>query len=335
MRQEAVMRRHRKTNNKAKARRKSRPKRRVRLPRSSNYGKTYVKPRYTLKLKPDFRIIDNPEIVAEQLRDLLKCRGKNEKHIRLDLDLRGVTHFDLGALTCLLSFLRFTTNYQGNHPEDPECRKFFVDSGFLTLMTDVNGHRFSATNSNNLMFEKGTDKTSNAKVGHEIRKAVKYLTGSEDRFQPVYSIIQEICPNSIEHANKKDKDVNWMMGIQYNGDKVCFAMSDKGYGILKTIKKTMSQILLDTFKDDKDILLAAFDKKYQSQTEDDNRNKGLPRIKSVADAGFVQNLTVITNNTLLNLSDDSKSRKLGVNFGGTFYYWEITKDTYYKWKLKK
>ena len=68
---------------------------------------------------------------------------------------------------------------------------------------------------------------------------------------------------------------------------------------------------------------------------DDNRNKGLPRIKAVSDEGFINNLTVITNKTLLNLSDNAQSRQLGSNFAGTFYYWEITKESYYKWKQRK
>lgn len=124
------------------------------------------------------------------------------------------------------------------------------------------------------------------------------------------------------------------MGIRYEEDRVCFAMVDKGQGILKTLKKSAIQTIGDTFNDDVSILLKAFDKKYQSASEDENRNKGLPRIKSVSDNGYVNNLTVITNSTLLNLSDSSKSRKLDSEFAGTFYYWELTQENYYIWKDK-
>lgn len=335
LRQENLMRRRRKAKIKAKARRKNYRRTRIQLPRVRSGNRPYLKPVQPLQLKPDFRIIDNPEVVIKQLNDILTSRKGHAKSIQLQLDLSRVTHFDLGSLTCLLSTLRFTTNYIGNSPNDPSCRQFFEESGFLSLMRDINGRKFEIKNADNLMFEKGVDKTSNTRVGLEIKKAVKHLTGKESTFPPVYSIIQEICPNSIEHANKNAKHVNWMMGIQYESDKVCFAMVDKGSGILKTIKKTTFQKTFDILKDNTDILLSAFGKKYQSQTDDDNRNKGLPRIKAVADSGYVQNMTVITNNTLLNLSDDSTSKDLGVNFGGTFYYWEITKDTYNKWKNSK
>lgn len=335
MRQESLMRKRRKSNAKAKSRRKNKQRKRIRMPKAVSSVKQYRRPHYDLHLDSDFRIINNPKVVISQLNDILSIRKGNSKVIQLNLDLSRVTHFDLGSLTCLLSTLRFTDNYIGNHPRDPECRKFFEESGFLNLMMDINGHKFEVKNANNLMFEKGIDKTSNAKVGYEIKKAVKYLTGKASTFPPVYSIIQEICPNSIEHANKNAKNINWMMGIQYENNKVCFAMADKGYGILKTIKKTKSQKVLDSLKNDTNILLSAFGKKYQSQTDDDNRNKGLPRIKSIVDSGFVQNMIVITNNTFLNLSDNSKSTSLGLNFGGTFYYWEITKETYNKWNNKK
>lgn len=333
--QASIARKKRKSKSKAKARRRNLP-RKVRVTRhKSSYRHPYIKPFQTLLLESDFRIVSNPALVIKQLNTILKARGKNAKSIRLDLDLRNVVHFDLGALTCLLSTLRFTTNYAGNLPTDPTCRIFFEESGFLSLMRDINGNLFKSPNSNNLMFEKGTDKTSNRKVGEEIKKAIKHLTGNESTFPPVYSIIQEICPNSIEHANSKVKDINWMMGIHYEDDKVCFAMADKGYGILKTIKKSLPQKVLDKFRDEKEILLSAFSKEYQSQTEDDNRNKGLPRIKLVADKGYVQNMIVITNSTLLNLSNPEDSQLLGANFGGTFYYWEITKETYQRWKHKK
>lgn len=335
IRQESIMRHRRKSNAKSKSRRRYSRRNKLTIPKYHGRRNPYVAPYVTIDLKKDFRIIDNPSEVVDQFNKILSCRKRQERSIRLDLNLRGVCHFDLGALTCLLSTLRFTTNYRGNHPDDKNCREFFEKSGFLTLMHDINGHQFATPNTNNLMFEKGTDKTSNAKVGGEIKRAIKYLTGEEGKFQPVYSIIQEICPNSIEHANSDTRKVNWMMGIQYDDGKVCFALADKGYGILRTIKKTMTQKVRDQFRNDIEILCAAFDKEYQSQTDDDNRNKGLPRIKSVADAGYIQNLTVITNNTLLNLSDVSKSRMLGVNFGGTFYYWEITKETYNRWKTRK
>lgn len=329
------MRLRRKTKAKIKSRNKSKRKRHeYSSSHRDTYRQPYVKPREIASLSSDFRILENTDTVIRELNHVLTCRGKRQSETILYLNMARVVKFDLGSLTCLLSTLRFTKNCQGNEPNDPNCKKYFEESGFLDWMHSVDGRRFPQSHSNNLIFEKGVDKTSNARVGQEIRKAIKFLTGKEGTFPPVYSIIQEICPNSIEHANVKNKDRNWLMGIRYESDKVCFAMVDKGQGILKTLKKKPVQAFGDTFSDDISVLLRAFGKKYQSASEDDNRNKGLPRIKSVCDDGYVNRMTVITNSSLLNLSDFSESKRLGAEFAGTFYYWELTQENYTKWKNK-
>lgn len=330
------MRQRRRAKAKVKSHNMSRRKRQRTSFQHNSYsrGRTYVKPRETANFSSDFRIIENTETVIRELNHVLTCRGKRQEETLLYLNIARVISFDLGSLTCLLSTLRFTKNYIGNEPSNAACKKYFEESGFLDWMRSIDGRKFPKSNSNNLIFEKGVDKTSNARVGREIRKAIKYLTGKENTFPPVYSIIQEICPNSIEHANVNNKDRNWLMGIRYEFDKVCFAMVDKGQGILRTLKRKPSQVIGDTFSDDVNILLRAFGKKYQSASDDDNRNKGLPRIKSVCDEGLVNNMTVITNSTMLNLSDSSKSKRLGAEFAGTFYYWEITNENYYRWKSK-
>lgn len=329
------MRKRRRSNSKAKSRRMARSQRKKEPRIRYSYGTPYIKPSQFASLSSDFRIIENTETVIRELNYILNCRGKKQKEIRLHVNISDVKQFDVGALTCLLSTLRFTKNCQGNEPKDPSCREYFEDSGFLEWMRTIDGKKFPATKSNNLIFEPGTNKTSNAKVGSEIKKAIRHLTQKDSPFPPVYSIIQEICPNSIEHANVKSKDSNWLMGISYKSDRVCFVMVDKGQGILRTLKKRRSQQISDTFNDDLKILSRAFDKKYISASEDENRNKGLPTIKHYCDLGYVNNMIVITNGAMLNLSNFSDSKRLGAEFAGTFYYWEITKDNYDKWKNKK
>ena len=335
LRQESILRQRRRSKAKAKSRRQNKKKRQCEPRIRNTYGSTYIKPSKVASLSSDFRIIENTETVIKELNHILNCRGRKQAEIRLHVNISDVVRFDIGALTCLLSTLRFTKNYQGNEPNDPSCRKYFEDSGFLEWMRTIDGRKFPSASGNNLIFEPGKDKTSNAKVGQEIKKAIKYLTQKEGPFPPVYSIIQEICPNSIEHANTSNKDRNWLMGILYEKDKVCFVMVDKGQGILKTLKRSRAQQIGDAFNDEIKILARAFEKKYQSASEDKNRNKGLPTIKHYCDLGYVNNMTVVTNSAMLNLSDNKLSKRLGVEFAGTFYYWEITKDNYDKWKNKK
>ena len=80
--------------------------------------------------------------------------------------------------------------------------------------------------------------------------------------------IQEMCANSIEHANSDKRKKNWLFAVYYDVDKVIFTMTDIGEGILSTLKKKAVQLFQDaiSFKDEVLTLDGIFDKKYQSST---------------------------------------------------------------------
>jgi disulfide oxidoreductase YuzD len=147
-------------------------------------------------------------------------------------------------------------------------------------------------------------------------------------------MVQEMCANSIEHAN--ETNMNWLFAVYYENEKVIFTMTDIGNGILKTLKRKAMQIISDKIgKDDIEILDRAYDKKYMSITSDQNRNKGLPKIKRISTENYIDNLIVITNNVILHLNDESESRIMRKKFHGTFYYWELTKTCIEKWKNRE
>lgn len=82
-------------------------------------------------------------------------------------------------------------------------------------------------------------------------------------------------------------------------------------------------------------LVGAFDKKYQSSTFDENRNKGLPRIKEANKYDYIDSLRVVTNNVFLDFENDENNLLLKNKFRGTFYYWELTKIAIEKWRNRK
>ena len=187
------------------------------------------------------------------------------------------------------------------------------------------------------MIERGFDKTSNKKIGEEVRRAVKYLTGEDNTYRPVFSILQEMCANSIEHANNNIHEKNWLVGIYYETNKVVFTVTDIGQGILSTLKKKTEQKIKDTLlaRGPVGTLVGAFDKKYQSSTFDENRNKGLPRIKEANNYDYIDSLRVVTNNVFLDFENDENNLLLKNKFRGTFYYWELTKIAIEKWRNRK
>ncbi|MDR1700751.1 MAG: hypothetical protein LBR68_06125, partial [Lachnoclostridium sp.] len=279
--------------------------------------------------------------VLKDIHKITTATNKYGNQRRYKIDLSQISCIDIGAISILLSKINElgsrNLSVWGNVPTKEDCRTFLYDSGFFDHMKDLRGRTFSRSQSNkNLLIRRGFDRTSNVLIGKEIRRAVEYLTGTEESFRPVFSMAQEMCANSIEHANKDTGKKNWLFTIYYESDRVVFTMTDIGQGILSTLKKKAHQIVTDTLKqDDVEVLDKAFDKKYQSATSDKNRNKGLPKIKKINDEHYVDNLVVITNNVLLYFNDEKKSKIIETKFPGTFYYWELTNNCIDRWKNRQ
>lgn len=287
----------------------------------------------------NFALLSNSEYVIDTVNALTSIKNSPSIRYVVKIDISKVTSIDIGAIGLLLSAVnslsRRNISVFGNCPDDNHCKQIFTSSGFLDHMRNMQGKPFKKDNSN-LLVERGFDRTNNRRVSEEIRAAVLHLTGEERSYRPVFSMAQEMIANAIEHANKKQHYKNWLFAVYYDDDKVVFTITDIGDGILSTLRKKAQQKIADTvtMKDDMDVLMGAFDKKYQSSTLDLNRNKGLPRIKEINEEEYVEKLQVITNRVYLDFSQPIHSRKLTTNFKGTFYYWELTKTAIKKWEQR-
>lgn len=257
----------------------------------------------------------------------------------LQLDLRNVEDLDIGTLSVLLA--KINRLKQQNIvvetllPRDPERKRLVFESGFAADMYDVFGKKVpSYYSKDNLMIKRGLDKTSNKQLGNVIKQVMQFLTNKEESYRPIYSIAQEMCANSIEHANQQYK--NWLFSVWYKDkENVCFTMTDIGSGIIETLNRKFSQKIAEyILGDDTKILIQAFEKKYGSSTKDENRNKGLPKIQHTAKSGYINNLIVITNSVYVDIVNNDASKVLNTDFKGTFYYWELNKTNITLWKQR-
>lgn len=284
-------------------------------------------------------LLENTENVLTFIKKIDDATITNKK-ITLTLDLTQVTNIDIGCISVLLAKINKLVSKDiktiCNLPQNRNCKRMFFESGFSDHMRDLQGRRiYYNKQKSNLMVNRGFDKTSNENIGFAIKESVKYLTGTEGTFRPLYSIAQEMCANSVEHANKHNK--NWLFSVWYKDENnICFTMTDIGEGILSTLKRKFSQVIKElVMSNNKDILYRAFEKKYTSATKDINRNKGLPKIKSISDENYINNLIVITNDVLLDFDNNTNSKVLNRKFNGTFYYWELNKKCIEIWKNRK
>lgn len=285
-----------------------------------------------------FSLLNNTEDTLDYIAKIDQ-EVQNKHCTTLRLDLRDVDDIDIGTLSILLA--KINRLKQQNIvvetilPRNQERKRLFFESGFAEHMYDVFGQKIHSYYSrNNLMIQRGFDKTSNKQLGNVMKQVMYFLTNQEESYRPVYSIAQEMCANSIEHANKQYK--NWLFSVWYRDcENVCFTMTDIGSGIIETLHRKFSQRIAEYFfRDDTEVLIRAFEKKYGSSTLDENRNKGLPKIQHTAKLGYISNLKVITNGVYVDIVNSAESKVLNTNFKGTFYYWELNKNNIETWKQR-
>jgi hypothetical protein len=285
----------------------------------------------------DLRLLENLEGCLSFFRDLrseeyLSRRGSIKFII---MSLKNVTDIDYGTIS-ILTAINDDLKFKGIilktiSPDNPACKQFMFDAGYFNNLFDEKGKMFPrAPKSELIFFEKGSGRLSendSRRIALLIKNVVGHLTGTPNYCLPIRTLILEVCGNSIEWSGTESKQ--WLLGVKYEENNVIFTVTDVGKGILDSLYRRLTKKFFDTFKNSEQILSGAFDKKYESSTREENRNKGLPGVKAYFKQGAVNSLKVLTNNVILHFDNDSLSHELekgSPRFRGTFYQWEMTKD---------
>ena len=315
--------------------------------RRQNLKKEARKPGSTLitKTAPDnFSVFIDVNAVVAYISELKAFARPNYSGYSIFIDMSKVTKIDIGSISLLLSIVEELAQYglkvKGNLPKEKRAHGIFVESGYLSHMNNLAGHKFEFLRPTNSILKRGTNTTLNREVGETVQNAIKMLTGKKAHYNPVYSIIQELSGNSVEHAyyNISSRE-HWVLAVykESGTDKVIFTFADNGQGILKTLRRKLTQQFFEKigYTSDGEIINGAFEKKYDSRHKRHvNRNKGLPLIRKISDNKGVSNLFVITNKVLLFL-DNGKTISLDKNFSGTFYCWELDLQTINRWNRQE
>lgn len=331
IRQETIMRKRRKANRKRKAIHKRRKKSNPAPAKIKS--QTPVQRPLEVKAPADFSI-DNLEKVLTFVNDTERdCTTSNVRILKVNLN--NVEKIDSYAISLLLSMLNRLSykniNYWGTYPDSPTAKDFIIESGFLDVMK-TNIKRPSNRQTGNRIFMVGKDSVDSHRIGKAVRESMEFVTGKKQAFPPVYDDMLEISANSVEHANKKRQEKNWLVSISQEGDKVHFILTDTGLGILATLKRKGPQKFKDalTIKSDAEILYNVFNKAYQSATGEINRYKGLPIILESFTEGFVSELKVVTNKVFYDFTSN-QSKELRYGFKGVLYSWTVSKNNYDNW----
>ena len=287
----------------------------------------------------DFRFLENTKECSAFFDKMRKfdadADGKQIKSYRIDL--RKVECIDFAATMLLTAIGEEMKNkgcsLAGNVPKRPTCSKYLRESGFFNQKFDQNGRQFSdCHDSEFITIERGQEKFSQehqVTIRNLVRHVVRHLKMEMPQNRIHTSMIKEICANSVEWS-EADKS-QWTIGAKFEEDKVIFVALDLGKGIIRSLYVRAWQFIKDLLcsKSDADILYGAFIEKYGSQTQEPNRNRGLPSIKSAFDGGFIKELKVVANNAVLDFSDIKRNQQFSdvkTAFCGTLYSWRIDRD---------
>lgn len=336
----------RKRNVKMKKKQMPIPSSTVRAPRSFHRRKMREELRNSRRVKLEktlpatFSFEEDKESVLRFLNEAFhhyKTLKNSIQEKRYNYDLAAVTSIDITAICLFLSLInKINANgigSRGNYPINNEAKQILVDSGFADIMQSA-FKPLKTKKYNNQLYIVGSKRVDNKKIGQSVKEAVGYLIGEERHFQPIYTMLIEICSNSVEHANKKERDKNWVVSVSYETDRVNFIVVDTGEGIMRTIQKKLPEMFVDKFRSDGDVLKDLLNKGYQSRTKEINRHKGLPKIKENYDAGYVDNMKILTNRVWYDMTSKTYERTKNEYFG-VLYSWSFTKDNYNKWECKK
>lgn len=303
-------------------------------------GLSYHKESLEKSLPAVFSFYNDRESVLSFLNEAFddyKSKKNKIKDNVFSFDLSDVTSIDLTSICLFLSLInKINTNgigSRGNYPLDEKAKSIMVDSGFADIMQSA-VKPLKTQKYKNQLYIVGSKRVNNKVIGQSVKKAVGYLIGEERHFQPIYTMLIEICSNSVEHANKKEKDKNWVISVSYETGRVHFIVVDTGEGILRTIHRKVPEIFFDkVFREDGKVLEDVLNKEYQSRTKEINRHKGLPKIKETFEEGYVENMKILTNNVFYDMS--SKTYEITNNeYFGVLYSWSFTKENYLKWENK-
>lgn len=252
---------------------------------------------------------------------------QTQSYDRIIIDLRNVKVIDTAAVVMLLSNMYHLAKsgvfVSGQYPRDPEANQIMRNSGFDAHVTNINKTEADTAQGQNLIVNVGWKSYSSIDADKVIQKVIEYVNGNTKLYQHLNGIVGEMGGNTIQYAYSDTR--HYLFGATFLDDSVQFVFADTGFGILSTLKKSLGRWMSDLMnaRGPVSVLNGAYDKKYGSQTRDENRNTGLPFIKRTFEEKYISDLCVISNDALINFEDQSKSKKLKTNYKGTVYIWTV------------
>lgn len=282
------------------------------------------------KLPSTFSIRDNSIQTITFINELKALKTVRR---RIFLNMNAVQRITNGSIALLVSVIKELSlkgyRISGNKPRDKEANKILEQSGFFLHMSgDIEYENFFTPNT---ILEQGEKTISPQLTAGIVRGAMKTIFGTKQRNKKLQGLFIELMANSINHGFPNVDKKKWIISTSHNEEdkSVNITFIDNGVGILKTLELKILKRLLTVFTSKHDLLLSAFNGEIGSRTGLSYRGKGLPYIFDSVNKNYISNLFILTNNVILDFKN-KKFYDIGIEFSGTFYYFELNEYNHYE-----
>lgn len=286
---------------------------------------------YKVEAPCNFSIKDNPKEVIPFFDDIVRFTKSEKENTNIFFDMSAVSNITADAIIYLLAVIKDLQgmgltrhNFLGNLPTDPKMRCYLEQSGFLNYVK-IN-YQIHETPSNQIQI------ISNNRYDQLTAKQIcdfvcvnSNCKKTQTKF--LYVLITEMMLNTWQHAYNKTKDKlnKWYLFIQNIEEKTLFTFLDIGQGIPKTVRTKWTERL---FPSESSIVESALKGEFRTQTGEDYRGKGLPKIAECVKNHNLEKLFIISNKAYCKVEYKQNEMVITKNeqhkaILGTIYYWEI------------
>lgn len=304
------------------------------LPKYKKFGmRTLCK---IFKAPKNFSIEENVEETFKFFEEIFKYirsnpSNTNNKTIYVDSsEVLKVSESTLMYLYAVINDVKFS-NYDisGNHPKNPDVKELYRRIGFNRLLRRRKVEQKEYDGGNVLIYR--GDSVNPALTA----TACKFITSKSDiKKAEIYGPVIELMGNTVQHAysDYEKLEKKWQIFVKNDKEGINFIFLDTGKGIPGTVRKNKLELLKKVFPtvlnyNESEILKSAFEGKFRTRTNLENRGKGLPQIHELMLSKSITQAAVYSGKSMCKIINNKEFySNLPVEFYGTLYEFTILRS---------
>ncbi len=294
---------------------------------------------HVLSAPKEFSILGNMQGTIEFFNKVFEAIGKCRPHEQLYFNFSIVEIISADAIMYVIAILRNARKLQllniacvGNEPENVAAKNLLNKVGFYKYVRSRTYHPITGNNEN---IQISSGEHADGALAARICDFVHTHVRSNDdlamiRTKRLYPMIIELMTNTKQHAYNEGKKMfsNWYIYVENKPSRIQFIFLDTGAGIPNTIRKTLSERILQILYDnDAKYIASALRGEFRTETKMANRGKGLPEIYENVKSERLCCLKIVSGKGFCYVTPDGVITEEIVSdeFNGTLFMWEIIK----------